>query len=256
VSSTVAFIHSTGLGPFMWEPYLACVEHSAVVTPYNLGYHPDQPLERPGVAGLADDAEHLRRSLLARGPVHLVAHSWGATVALELARTRAIDVRSLWLFEPVLFGALASEVDRLDTQTATELRATLANFRSLGADQAGSDDWLRAFIDYWNGDGAWGRMSERARQATRRVGWKMYQEVRSTIEETHSFDAYRFDIPVTLVTGGRSQRAARAMVLALAQRMPRAHVHDVAALGHMGVVDDPSTVVRLLQDHLKGLAMD
>lgn len=253
MSSTVAFIHSTGLGPFMWAPYVGCVGEAPTATPFNLGYLPGQSLQPPSRTGLADDVAFLRHQLSPHGPVHLVAHSWGATVALELARSRSLPVQSLWLYEPVLFGALAHVAGALDSATAGDLQSVLAEFREVGEEEGGRESWLRSFIDYWNGAGAWDLMSERARQAMRRVGWKMYQEVRATFEETYSFDIYRMDIPVTLVAGRLSQRPARAMVQCLAALMPQARLHDVEGLGHMGILDRPAVVEPLLRGHFAGL---
>lgn len=255
MSSTVAFIHSTGLGPFMWAPYVGCVGEVPTATPFNLGYLPGRSLDPPRRTGLADDVAFLRDQLSPLGPVHLVAHSWGATVALELARSRSLPVQSLWLYEPVLFGALAHSAGALDGATAADLQSVLADFRGVGEQEGGRESWLRSFIDYWNGAGAWDLMSERARQAMRRVGWKMYQEVCATFEETSSFDIYRMDIPITLVAGRLSQRPARAMVQRLAAVMPHARLHEVDGLGHMGVLDSPSVVEPLLRGHFERLGL-
>lgn len=248
---TVAFIHSTGLGPFMWTPYLQCAGNAPTRAPFNRGYAPDDVLAPPAVCGLADDAAHLAARLADAGPVHLVAHSWGATVALEIARAQMLDVRSLWLYEPVLFGALAADPATLDAATAADLLAVVRSFRHTSLDEAGTEAWLRDFVAYWNGPGAWDGMSQRAWQAMRRVGWKMYQEVRSTFEDTSSFEAFRLDLPVTLVLGGKSPRPARAMTRRLAQVMPRAQVRELTALGHMSVLTHPADIAPLLRAHLQ-----
>lgn len=253
MTHSVAFLHSTGLGPFMWAPYLPCAGDAPTRTPFNLGYAPGSELTPPARAGLADDAAHLEAALRDGGPVHLVAHSWGATVALELARRRGLDVRSLWLYEPVLFGALAQRTGSLDADTATDLAAVLREFRHAPAYEGGTDGWLRRFVAYWNGPGAWDAMAERARHAMRRVGWKMFQEVRSTFDDVPSFEAFRLDLPVTLVVGGRSPRPARAMSHLLALLLPDARVHALPGLGHMGVLDGGPQVAALLRDHLRSV---
>lgn len=250
MTTTVAFIHSTGLGPFMWAPYLGCAGSLPVAAPFNLGYAPHEPLSSRERVSLADDAAHVAQSLRTAGPVHLVAHSWGATIALEMARTRLVDVQSLWLYEPVLFGSLVADEAALDADTATDLRLVVQGFRETSRDLGGTEPWLRAFIDYWNGPGAWDAMSEKAREAMRRVGWKMSQEVRATFEDVAPFEAYRVDVPLTLVTGGRSQRPARAMSRQLAKVNPQAQLHEIEGLAHMSVLDRPDRLGPLLQSHL------
>ena len=45
------------------------------------------------------------------GPAHLVGHSYGAYVALLVARSVPSQVRSLALYEPVAFGVLDAVED-------------------------------------------------------------------------------------------------------------------------------------------------
>jgi lipase len=49
---------------------------------------------------------------LPAGPVHLIGHSFGATVALRIAIERPEDVASLTLFEPVLFAAASDGLEK------------------------------------------------------------------------------------------------------------------------------------------------
>lgn len=251
MTTTVAFIHSTGLGPFMWSPYRTAAGSLPSLAPFNLGYEPGREVQAPQRAALADDVAHLATQLPQDAPLHLVAHSWGATIALALARSRPQQVASLWLYEPVLFGALLNERASLDDPTRRDLDAVVAGFEDVTDATGGGEDWLRRFTDYWNGEGAWAAMSDKARQAMRRVGWKMYQEVRSTFEDADDFDRFRVQVPVTLVVGARSQRPARAMSQQLAARLPSARLHHVPSLAHMSVLDRADALAPLLADHLR-----
>ena len=86
---------------------------------------------------------------------HLVGHSYGGAVALHatLAEpSRAEPVRSLVLFEPVLFGLLMDD-DGLQP-TAREIMAVRDD--TVAATAAGDlDGAARRFIDYWMGTNTW-----------------------------------------------------------------------------------------------------
>jgi len=249
--SSLVFIHSTGLGPFMWSPYLGLAPGVAELRPYNLGSGPSGPVQRPQRVGLQDEVEHLRAQLAGHGPLHLVAHSWGATVALALAQRRDVDVASLWLYEPVLFGSLLQDHAELDAPTRLDLDTVVAGFRGIDDRQGGGEAWLEAFVDYWNGRGAWQAMGERARDAQRQVGWKMFQEVRAVFEDTAPFAAYASAIPTMLLVGSRSPRPAQAMARRLAAHRQRCTLQEMPELGHMGVLSAWPALRPLLEAHLQ-----
>lgn len=251
----LVFLHSTGLGPFMWKPYLGQVEGATEFAPCHRGYAAQDRIERFSPIGLKDDVEHALRQVPSDEPVHLVAHSWGATVALELARSGRLPVASMWLFEPVLFGSLLDVMDELDLPTQADVQQVVRGFRQAGAPEGGTEAWLEAFVDYWNGPGAWQAMGERARDSMRVVGWKMSQEVRGVFEDVRPFEDYGLDIPVTLVVGGRSPRPARAMVRQLAAVMPGATVQQLDHLGHMAVLHAAVDLLPLLRGHFEQLSL-
>lgn len=90
------FIHSTGLGPFMWTPYKDALADARVHLPINLGYASGSEVTRPHIVGLAEEVDGLCAQLgPLDGDVHLVGHSYGGLVALELARSGRLPVRSL-----------------------------------------------------------------------------------------------------------------------------------------------------------------
>lgn len=253
----VVFIHSTGLGPFMWTPYkdpvMNAVSEVRVHMPVNLGYAPGGEVVRPQIVGLAEEMDALCRQLGAlEGEVHLVGHSYGGLVALELARSGRLPVRSLYLYEPVLFASLHERVDDIAAEAANDVRSMYAN-RSFFEDpeHGGDEAWLQHFVDYWNGAGAWGAMAPKAQAAMRRVGWKMHLEVRAVATQARSFQAYAMPIPTTVVSGACSTAASLEMSRLLAEQMPMAQSHVLPGLGHMGVIARPDQVATSLVQHLQ-----
>jgi pimeloyl-ACP methyl ester carboxylesterase len=253
MSNHVVLIHSTGLGPFMWAPYLPLLGEASALCPTNLGYAPGTELQRPQRVSLADEVNALARQLASLdGGIHVVAHSYGGLLALELARAGALDLRSLYLYEPVLFASLRERVDAIDDAAATEVQALYRDPTFYDDDAHGGDEaWLERFVDYWNRPGAWQAMSDRARAAMRRVGWKMHLEVRAVSTAARPFEAYRVDLPTTIVAGSRSTAAARAMARELAGELPHAESVTLDGVGHMGVLDAVGAVGPSLQAHLR-----
>lgn len=254
-------VHSTGLGPFMWRPFAPAAQACGLqwLTPPNRGYAAHDLLPRGQPFDVADEIAHLRAHIPADVTgVHLAGHSYGALAALRLAR-RLLDeaarggpvLRSLWLVEPVLFGALRAMAQQLDDEAAADVRTLFEDPSHIGDDAfGGRDAWLQRFVDYWNAPGAWEAQGERARQAQRAVGWKMFQEVRAVALQCGEFADHALPVPITLVQGAASPAAARAMVRALAAVNPQACIDVLAGQGHMGLVAQPEPAVESLARHL------
>ncbi len=256
MTTTTLFLHSTGTGPFLWDgvgPDL--LAGGTKLAPWNLGYGP-APIARGTTVTAEDDAKHAHAALLAHAPegdVHLFAHSYGAFVALRLAPLLGARVKSLFLAEPVLFGALAAAKDAdTDPEASAEARAFATQSWFLDdADRGGLDEWQALFIDYWNRPGSWQRMPEPMRAHALSVGWKMFQEVRACFYEATSFDAFPLpDAPTTIVRGVRSPKASRAMAAAVARRGPRARLVDLDGTGHMAPLTHPDILAAAMKDHV------
>lgn len=250
------FIHSTGTGPFMWDAISTdLVPERVRWSPPNLGYPPLPPLARGQQVSVDDDVRHLIANLPeSADPIEVVAHSYGGLVALKAARRLGPRVRSLFLLEPVMFGALAR-----DPATPPAARAETDTFEHhpwLLTDEArgGTDAWLELFIDYWNRPGSWRRLPESVRAHNLAMGWKMFQEVRAVALDAEDFSAFGFpNLPITLARGERTTAAARAMVDALAKVNPHAAVVELAGANHMAPLTHPSKVSDALADHLARL---
>ena len=99
--------------------------------------------------------------------VHLVGHSYGGGVALQAALARPDRIASMTLYEPAAFHLL----DELGADGAAGLRRDCGHrspgslMRSSSGEHAGA---AAAFVDYWNGQGTWEKLSEHVRAALTR----------------------------------------------------------------------------------------
>lgn len=250
----VLFIHSTGTSPLLWAGVgPSVIGEREAIAPANLGYPPNPPVPRGERVTLEAEAAHVLRAVPEGAErVHVVAHSYGATVALVLAPALGARLASMFLAEPVLFGALADDADS-DPEAVAQARAISEGPLLLHEEKGGGEEWLEAFVDYWNRPGSWSKMPDALRDVARAVGWKMFLEVRSCFELKKPFDAWEIAAPTTLVMGARTTVASRAMTRALARRRPNVTLVEMAGTGHMAPLTHPHLVHAELARHLQRL---
>jgi pimeloyl-ACP methyl ester carboxylesterase len=247
----VVFIHSTGVGPFLWSG----TPESAVggrrrLFPANLGYAPNPEIPRGTRVTAEDETRHLLAQIPADAEkVHLVAHSYGGLVGLHLVEALGERAASAFLFEPVLFGALRSDASS-DPAAVAEAKTFAAHPTFVFDEElAGREPWLEMFVDYWNRPGSWKKIPAPMRELSLAAGWKMFQEVRACFEADRPFDDWKLTIPTTIVRGERSTPAARAMALALARSRPNVTLVEMPGAPHMAPLTQPAKVHEEIARH-------
>jgi pimeloyl-ACP methyl ester carboxylesterase len=181
--------------------------------------------ERFTIAGDASDilraADEMRLETF-----HLIGHSYGGLVALEMAASRPRAVRSLHLIEPPLFDLLRADasIQQMDRRAREIQRAyeedgdestTAAFFAMIGAEHV---------MARLRGTPEWQRLNGYAARFARSQPAGAYP--------MSALDRLAPSLPIALYTGGRSHPALRGVVTALAERIPQAWVTDVADGGH------------------------
>jgi pimeloyl-ACP methyl ester carboxylesterase len=157
---------------------------------------------------------------------HLVGHSYGGLIALEMAIMQPDVIRSLHLIEPPLLDLLPGEplVREMDQRgrwivehhaEIGDEAATEAFFAMIGAERA---------VERLRGTPAWDRLSG---YATRFVRGQLAGSYPSS-----SLARLAGTIPVGLYTGGRSHPALRLITAELANRIKGARLLDVPEAGH------------------------
>ena len=157
----VMALHSSASSGAQWKALMRDLAwERRVLTPDLPGYgkaEESAPLMAP--ADLAREAEWLLRNAgLPAGPFHLVGHSYGGAVAMKLALLAPRRVRSLTLFEPVLFHLLSPAAAPVIWDRERRLHRDIVGLRDRirGAVAAG---WpahgMAAFVDFWSGAGTW-----------------------------------------------------------------------------------------------------
>jgi len=230
----VVCLHSSTGSQAQWRGLAGQLAERCRVYGFDLHGHGRSP-QWPAGAGhtLLVDAGAVLERMRREDGVHLVGHSYGGAVALQIALRYPQWVRSLTVYEPVAFGLIhrhASGDDSLD-----EIEGIAQSVR-LRVEQGDLDGASERFVDYWAGAGAWRRLDP-AQQAV----------VMSRVPTVpHHFDGCfaatwgraalaRLQMPVLLMHGARTRAPARRIVEllgdALGDRARRAVFEQAAHLG-------------------------
>ncbi len=227
------------------------------------GSRPELAIHAPDLAGhgrmpewdgrtdLHGESTALARALAGRigggGPVDVIGHSLGGTVALRLALESPGLTRRLVLVEPVLFAAArASAAWAPFVDKHREVETLVAR----GETQAA----LRAFLSVWGaGDDPAGLPPQLATYMQARIRLVM------AIDEVLARDSAGLlrpagleglTGPVLLIEGGESPPIIAALMAELAARLPRARRAVIPGAGHMLPVTHGAELSALVRDFL------
>jgi pimeloyl-ACP methyl ester carboxylesterase len=224
----VLLLHGSASSGAMWTPVINVLKSRfRVLAPDLIGYGRADAWPPELEFGLEDEVR-LIEPLVGNEPAHVVAHSYGAVVALQLARSGRVALRSLTLIEPVEFHVLRAADDR-------EAWSEVHGFgeRYLARIAAGDTETaLREFVDYWSGAGAWDAMDEPGRAQMRRAAAKLVLDFRATFADPGPDPWSHIRLPVRLLTGDKSPLAIRRIAAILARRLPSASLQVVAGADH------------------------
>jgi pimeloyl-ACP methyl ester carboxylesterase len=210
---------------------------------YGSGKSPPWPEARP--MWLDDQIALLAPAFERAGEgFHLVGHSYGGAVALKAALRFPKKLKSLVLYEPVLFSVLLSDAPQ--SEAAREIMDVRDDTAHLGPEAV-----AERFIDYWMGAGTWAVMPQSRRDTLAQAVRSMKPEWHSAFNEPTPLEAWRaLDVPTLLLTGSASTAAARGVVRLVAGVLPRVQVEELAGMGHMAPVSDPARVNPLIERFL------
>lgn len=181
-------------------------------------------------------------------PFHLIGHSYGGAVALELACAMPDRVASLAMYEPVAFHLLRVAGE---SEGWAEISAIARRHVALvdKGDLAGA---AMVFIDYWAGKGALLAMPEEMRHYVvgrmRKIAadWQVLLAAKP-----RAVDYGPLRMPVLLMSGTASPLAARSTAEVLRDLLPDVDWRLLDGQPHMAPVMEPDRVNPLLLGFLE-----
>ncbi|MEL6620303.1 MAG: alpha/beta hydrolase [Pseudomonadota bacterium] len=199
--------------------------------------------DRTGI--MHDTATDMARAVLddmGEGPIDVIGHSFGATVALRLAIEDPQRIRSLTMFEPVYFAPAMAD----DPEFAASHAATMAPYDAAMArgDRIGA---ARAFNRAWGDTTGWDTIPEGTRAyMAERIQFVADSAPMLIDDSAGLLEPGRFaraTMPALLMRGAHSGWM-RDVNTAIARRLPDARDTVLPGVGHMGPITHPETVAK------------
>lgn len=249
---TVLFVPGSYSTPAAWKPMQRLLPPQWHFAATSLcGYGQTVETRRAGDAGMAHELRVLEA--VARhvpGPVHLVGHSFGGTVALAAALGGRVQVASLALFEANPLALLHHHGHR-DLHQATHRMS--AAFEQ--AVSSGEHDAPARIIDFWGGAGSFATMPAPVQDYCRQTAPANVLDWHTDFGFDFSgADLARLDLPVLLVRGAQANPAMVAMTEVLAAYLPQVQAAVVAGASHFLINTHPQDCAGLLGAHLAARA--
>ena len=247
--AAVVCLHSSTGSHAQWRGLASQLARRCRVTNFDLHGHGRSP-DWPETAGrtLLVDAQAVIARMHAEPGIHLVAHSYGAAVAMQIALRHPTWVKSLALYEPVVFGM----IQRLAPGDAAlgEIEAVAAGARERVA-RGELADAAALFVDYWGGAGAW-RSLDAAQQAVvmSRIG-TVPNHFDATFAATWGRETLsRLTMPVLLMHGSQTRVSSRRVADLLGALLPQVQRRRIDGAGHLGPITHDAFVNREIAAHL------
>jgi pimeloyl-ACP methyl ester carboxylesterase len=190
----------------------------------------------------AADAAALLAHLQAT-PAVVLSWSWGALVALELAREHPALVSALVLVEPAVH--LKKHATLAIVRTALAMQV----LRRLRGDAAAAEHFLRWAHGYRTGGSAFDRFPDGVREAIRANGGAVVSEFDAgTGEAMRDEQIAAVRCPVTLVQGELSRPEFHAAVARLQKLLPQGRVRTIPGASHAIHFDRPHDLAAAVHD--------
>jgi pimeloyl-ACP methyl ester carboxylesterase len=248
----VVCLHASGSSSRQWQPLADLAGRSLDIVAPDLYGHGRGPAWLGAPSGVvAGDAERVARLLSIDRRAHLVGHSYGGVVALKVALAFPERVRSVTVWEPVMFRALRDFAPR-----SREAIEAFAVGRAVQRDARGGllSHAARRFVDYWSAPGAFDAMSEPRREAVVHRMATVAAHFASLWNDTMRMaDVARSRVPLVVLSGARTVHPTRRIVELMRYARPDAAGGAMTMLGHMGPLTHPATVAQRIAFELAAL---
>lgn len=236
---TIVALHASSSSGGQWSPLASySAPHVDVVATdlHGHGLGPACPAVEDSI--FAEDVARISK-LCERvaGGVHLVGHSYGGAAALRVALSMPDRIRSVAVYEPVLFSVLRDTYGRRRPGAEVwELGRAVRRHVRAGMREAAA----QIFIDYWSGAGTWRTLPEARQMGHASRMPVIAAQFESLIRDPVKLEQFKMlDIPVLLVVGRQTRAPVVRIAELLAGTLPHAALERLPGLGHMGPVTHP-----------------
>jgi pimeloyl-ACP methyl ester carboxylesterase len=228
---TLLFVHGSLCDYRYWKPQLLGMSNRFhVVTPSLSHYYPRLPsmVDAPfsWLAHTNQIAAFIRR--LDAGPVHLVGHSRGASIAYQVALRHPQWVNRLMLVDPAGpndkdeagAGAQAAQISAIRDRAAALISRGMI------------DEGLELFVDSTSRPGFWNKSARQFQDMARDNADSLILQFSDPLPAYAKTEAAALSCPTLLVDGARSPATYRDNARILHEWLPRARRTTIAGASH------------------------
>jgi len=234
-----------------WLPLMAELSETNRTIAVSLRhYYPEQWDGKGNDLSLQQHADDMAAFIQALyiGPVDLLGHSRGGTVALLLASQHPELIQSLVLADPAPLTTMLSKFPEI--QSDMNIRKTKLQEVMKYYQQGDTEGGLKLFVNYIAGPAAWNKTSETRRNTLRSNTWTLTSHLRDTETPFDCSNTGKITAPVLLITGERSAPLYGNMHSALNPCLKRVDNAIIADAGHMMFSANPTAFVFEVQEFI------
>lgn len=221
--------------------------HLCTVTPDLFGCGSTSPWQGVDLLGHDQEAGLLRAVIDALDrPVHLIGHSYGASVCLRAAIASSEPIRSMTLIEPPIYRLLDQANESALYEEISTFRSDFTELVANGRDS----EAMKLLVDRFNGSGTWEGMSQRAHQSLLGVVDSLVVGFTANAENPTSLqECSEVAIPTLLLWGEQSSAPEKMMVDILGHALPDNRSIGIPGALHQSPLTHPKIVADLIVEH-------
>ncbi len=245
----ILFVHGSCGSGAQWKALsLGLQDGYRTICIDNLGNGRNQPWPIERVWTPADDERAWNMVLDHIGePVHLVAHSSGASNSYQILKDRADQILSATLFEPVCFQLLNLAGDPLfeePVKMGDDYRAAM--------DAGEPDKAMACLVDGWaQSEGAWDGLPDMIKDLMRVGVGKSYHEWRrNQVEHPNGEEWGSVTVPILLFKGSLTISSMHGVCELLCEALPGCRYIEIEGAGHMSPFTHAAAALPHIKEHL------
>lgn len=187
---------------------------------------------------------------LGRSKVDLVAHSFGASVAMQILRVIPERIRSVSFYEPVIPVLLRDSGLPDDIELLGDLVALSQIVKGTH-----SDTGMQTFINFWSLPGTWESLDANTRNKLASMAPVVYQDFIEAYLNLapNTFTALSYSGTFKVFMGEHANAHALRMANLLQQYHPQSALTSLPGLGHMAPLTHPDIVFTQIMRHIRQL---